>query len=104
MSPPIVEKISSPGPVFLIIPFIIVVLFMINFNRTNNGNDKIDCLTHSVTFGELTSLSTGTVVTQEDVDEINQKPLCRDICLEQIRYSKENPHWQANNGLRNICR
>jgi len=90
----------------LVIPFIIVVLFMINFNRSNNENNKIDCLTHKVTIEELISLSTGTetAVTQEDVERINQKPLCRDICLEQIKYSKENLDWQANNDLRNICR
>jgi hypothetical protein len=106
MSPEIVKKISSPGPVFLIIPFIIVVIFMLTYQQSNDENNKIDCLTHKVTIEELRSLSTGkgTTITQQDVDKINQKPLCKDICLEQIKYSNAFPNWRANSDMRNTCK
>ena len=106
MSPEVVKKISSPGPVFLIIPLIIVIVFILSYQTSNNEDNKIDCLTHKVTIEELRSLSVGkgTTITQQDVDKINQKPLCKDICLEQMKYSNEFPNWQANNDMRNTCK
>lgn len=106
MSPEVVKKISSPGPVFLIIPLIIVVVFMLSYQQSKEDNNRIDCLTHKVTLEELRSLSAGkgTIITQQDVDKINQKPLCKDICLEQIKYSNAFPNWKANSDIRNTCK
>ncbi|MCX6738121.1 MAG: hypothetical protein NTY11_01740 [Candidatus Parcubacteria bacterium] len=102
MSPEIVKKPSTLGPVFLVIPLIIVVVFMISYQSSNNQNtenNKIDCVVSKVNAGELASLSARKIA-----EEINQKPLCKDVCLEQIKYSKVFSDWQASNDMRNICK
>lgn len=91
--------------------FGIIILFGIfagknNPGNQNNSDDSGMCLMHKITLEEAIEISKGTGVapTQETVDEINKKrPLCRDVCQEQIKYSEENTDWWAEDDLRKIC-
>lgn len=71
----------------------------------DNGGNPVSCLIHKITLDELRKMAygKGIQVTQSDVDEINQTPLCQDYCLEQLDYSKKYNDWFAPEDLRKTC-
>lgn len=110
------EKHKILTPVIFWGFLILLTLFFINlrdtkpdFDTTNNvttDGDKSDCLMEKMTLESLKQMASneGIMVTQEDLDWVNQKPLCRDVCNDQKRYAIEYPNeWYANEDIRVIC-
>lgn len=110
------EKHKTLTPIIFWGFWILLIIFLVtardtkpNLNSPNNiTSDKntSDCLMEKMTLESLKQLASkeNIGVTQKDIDWVNQKPLCRDICIEQIKYAKEYPsEWYADKDIRAIC-
>jgi len=101
----IIEKFSKLKLAYLIIPAIIIGAFIFGDWKSKNESEKTSCLMSKMTLEKLIPIAAqeGITVTQKDVDEINETPLCRDVCIEQRKYAQENSDWWANDDIRKIC-
>src|SRR3989344_6809663 len=100
------EQIKKFYPILIFILIIILTFVIAHYRDNSDNNDSSQsCLMHKITLEELRGIASkeGIQVTQSDVDQINQKPLCRDFCLEQLDYSKKYDDWFAEEKLIKDC-
>lgn len=99
---------TKPGFVGIAILIgVILLAYLIGQNRSLKEANSTSCLMKKLTMQDVKELvgdKTDFEIKQEYVDEINAKPLCKDICEEQLRYSQEHPNeWFADKDLRKTC-
>lgn len=93
--------------IFIILIVVIGVFAYLVLNK--NESEKPSCLMNELTRDDLYDLALKegldiSGMSEESIQEILNRPLCKDICLEQLEYSKQYPEeWFADDDLRAIC-
>lgn len=90
---------------FVFLGLVILGSWIFARNQADSPRSGELCMMRRLTLQEFRAMaeSEGLNPTQEDLDYFNKKPLCREVCLEQKRYSETYADWYADEDLRAIC-
>ena len=92
----------------IIFGLVLVVVFVILFFRysVSNEDDKISCKYNEITPQLIKELGYEGEYNDEMIRQLNEEtPYCKDLCKEQLEYSKQYPdEWYTTNNFRKQCK
>lgn len=87
---------------YLVIPAIFLVAFLVNNYRSEKEASTFTCKNKEITPEMVKEL--GGDYDEKTIKELNNEtPYCKDLCLEQLDYSKKYSDWSAEENLRKDC-
>ena len=97
------EKLKQYS-LYLVIPAIILIAFSIGSYRSKKEAGSVNCKFNEITLESVKNLPGGEEFDAETVRQVNEEtPYCRDLCQEQLDYSKKYSDWFAEDALRKTC-
>lgn len=97
------EKLKENWPILVFI-LVILLVFFIGRNKSKEEIGRVSCKNEEITIDMVNKLAGNGVYDEEMIKQINKEtPYCRNLCLEQLEYSKQYDDWSAEEDLRQTC-
>lgn len=97
------EKLKQYS-LYLVIPAIMLIAFTIGNYRSKKEASAVNCKSSEITLESVRALPGGEKFDAKTVRQVNEEtPYCRDLCLQQLEYSKKYNDWFAEKDLRETC-